>query len=338
MRHISQLRDKMALNKLQENKFLVLEDMELETREGSVKYGMGEEIVLGANKDEDLVVREIDKLYVIEDPEVAKEVVENCVCKEELSDVKYKKFTILEAKDMRITSSNLVKAVADEDEIRAALKDMKKRKEALFEIKQTGVNLPYVEVAKPMDIESKKAKLRENVFTAEDKANYEYVEAVEISESPESAKGCILLDTMKVIGEAAKDHKNVASADDFMNDVKNLEGEVEPAEDKKLVGKKGEVVIGVFDPETSVGVIFPAGQFKDVKELEDAMKDTGINLKDEVDLEKFIQIGKDGEVEAELDAYEKSDKSEECKKKCKQGLCNCGMSDDVADSVIECIG
>ena len=105
-----------------------------------------------------------------------------------------------------------------------------------------------------------------------------------------------------------------------------------------MVGKKGEAVIGVFDPETNVGVIFPAGEFKDAKELEDAMKDTGINLKDKVDLEQFIQVGKDGDVEAELDAYEKSDKSEECKKKCKTGLCNCGMSDDVADSVIECIG
>lgn len=337
MRHISQLRNKMALNKLNENKFLVLEDMELETRTGSIKYGMGEEIVLGANQDEDLVVREIDKLYVIEDPTLAKEIVENCVCKEELSDVQYKKFTILEAKDMRITSSELVKSVADEDEIRTALKDLKKRKESLMEIKQNGVNLPYVEVVKPLDLESKKAKLRENVMVAEDKANYDFVEAVEISESPASAKGCILLDTIKVMGEAAQDHKNVKSADDFMNDIKALEGEVEP-EDTKLIGKKGEFVVGMFDTNTNVGVIFPAGKFEGAKELEKAMADTGIKLKDEVDLEKFIQMGQEDAVEDELNSYSASEKTEECKAKCKQGLCNCGMSDEMADAVIECMG
>lgn len=337
MKHIRQLKDKMTLNKLQENKFLVLEDMELETRTSSTKYYMGEEIVLGANEDEDLVVREIDKLYIIEDPEVAKEVVENCVCKEELSGVQYKKFKITEAKDMRITSSDMVKSVADEEEICKALKDVKKRKESLMEIKQTGINLPYLEVIKPMSLEEKKAKLRGKMFVSESKDNCEIVEAVEIIEAPESAKNCVLVDTIKVIGEAAEDHKNVKSADEFMNDVNELEGKVEPMEDK-MVGKKGEFVVGMFDPNTNIGVIFPAGKFKDVKELEAAMKDSGVKLKDEVDLEKFIALGKDNEVEAELDAYEASEKTEDCKKKCKQGLCNCGMSDEVADFVMECMG
>lgn len=367
MGRVSQLKNKLAWNKLQENKFLVVEDMVLETRDRNLKFNMGEEIVLGAGKDDNLVIREIDKLYVVEDPEVAQEVVENCVCKEELSDIQYKKFKIVEAQKMKITTSDLVKSVADDDEIRDALKDAKKRKESLFEIKKEGVTLPYVERKQPTAElrEMKMKKLAERKFMLESDKNCEIVEAVEILENPECAKNIIMLDDVKVMGEEAEDHINMDNADEFMAEVKKAGGSVKTGDDKKLVATKallikgdmdpetgtpkevkpaeegeevvGEVVIGLFDPETNSGLVYPSGEFKDVAELEAALKSGGFKLKDGDTLDAHIQLGKADEVEAELDAYANSDKSEACKEKCKKGLCNCGMSDEMADAVIECL-
>lgn len=368
MGRVSQLKNKLAWDKLQENKFLVVEDMVLETREHNLKFNMGEEIVLGAGKDDNLVIREIDKLYVVEDPEVAQEVVENCVCKEELSDVKYKKFKIVEAQKMKITTSDLVKSVADDDEIRAALKDAKKRKESLFEVKKDGVTLPYVERKQPTaELRAMKMqKLAERKFMLESDSHCEIVEAVEIIENPDYAKNIIMLDDIKLMGEEAEDHINMNNADEFMAEVKKAGGEVKTGDDKKLIATKamliksemdpetgtpkeakpakegeeveGEVVIGLFDPESNAGLVYPAGEFKDVAELEAALKAGGYKLKDGDELEAHIQLGKGDDVEAELDAYANSDKSEACKEKCKKGLCNCGMSDEMADAVIECIG
>ena len=70
--------------------------------------------------------------------------------------------------------------------------------------------------------------------------------------------------------------------------------------------------------------------------MKDAMKDAGIKLKDTVDLEKLVDNNKQEEVETAIDNFNNSDKTEESCEKCKKVLINCGMSDDMAESVVGC--
>lgn len=340
MRHINEAKNKLALSGLTDDRFLVMEDMTLETRQGDAKFLMGEEVILGADGDK-LVVQDPCKTYVVEDQGVGLELINNVVCKEELSDVKYKKLTFLEAKSMRVVTSDLIKAVADTDEIRDALKDAKKRKESLFEMKKTGVDLPVVMNEHKLSLEDKLAKIFANKIQPNDAF---LVEAVEIRENPAFAKDMLMLDNIKVLmDEAKKDHKNVDSADDFMaaaNDIDGASVDMLPAEDGEeggeMVAKQGEEVLGYFDTKNNVGVIFKVGAFKDVKELKAAMKDAGITLKSKVDLDALIDAGKDNEVEEAINNYMNSEKTEECFNECKKRLCCCGLAEDVAAKVIEC--
>lgn len=336
MRHLVEAQNKLALNGLTNDKFIVMEDMTLETRKGDAKFLMGEEVILGA-EGENLVVQDGRNSYLVEDCDIARELINNVVCKEELSDVDYQKFTFVEAKNMRIVTSDLIKAVSDTNEIHSALKDVKKRKESLFEMKSSGVELPVVKNEHKVEESVKMQKIFENKITTK---NAQLVEAIEIRDNPEYAKDILMLDTLKVMSEAAKGEKDeMDSIDTFMNNAKAAEAEVDfegEGEDKLAVAKKGENVVGVFDPKTNVGVIFKAGAFKDAKELLAALEDSGINLKSTVDLEKLVADDKQEEVESAVDEFINSDKQEESCKKCKKVLVDCGMSEDVAESVIGC--
>lgn len=338
MRHISEAKNKLALHGLSNDKFIVMEDMTLETRKGDtigdVKFAMGEEVMLGAEGD-NLVVRDMDRFYIVEDYDIAKELINNVVCKEELSDVEYKKMTFLEAKSMRIVTSDLIKAVADTDEIRGALKDAKKRKESLYEMKKEGVALPIVKNTHSLSVADKMKRIFENKMVSKDS---HLVEAIEIRENPAFAKDTLMLDNIKVlVDEAKKEHENVNSSDEFMNVANDIEATVDmDAENGEMVAKKGEAVVGVFDTKANVGVIFKAGEFQDAKELKDAMKDAGINLKGKFDFEKLIAAGKEEEVEEALSEFINSDKQEESCNKCKKVLCDCGMSEEIAADVMEC--
>lgn len=334
MRHLVEAQNKIAFNGLTNDKFIVMEDMTLETRQGDAKFLMGEEVVLGA-EGENLVVQDGRHSYIVEDCDIARELIKNVACKEELSDVQYQKMTFVEAKNMRIVTSDLIKAVADTNEIRSALKDAKKRKESLFEMKTSGVELPVIKNEHKMAEPAKMQKIFENKLVSKDGL---LVEAIEIRDNPAYAKDILMLDTLRVMSEAAKaDKDELDSADDFMKGANELEATVDmDGEEGEMVAKKGETVVGVFDPKTSLGVIFKAGAFKDAKELKDAMKDAGIKLKDTVDLEKLIADDKQEEVESAVDEFINSDKAEESCEKCKKVLVNCGLSDEMAESVIGC--
>ena len=334
MRHLVEAQNKLALNGLTNDKFLVVEDMTLETRKNEVKFLMGEEIILGAEGD-NLVVQDGRHSFIVEDYDIAKELINNVVCKEDLSDVQYQKMGFVEAKNMRIVTSDLIKAVSDTNEIRNALKDAKKRKESLFEMRSSGVELPVLKVEHKLSERDKMQKIFENKIVSK---NGEIVEAIEIRDNPAYAKDTIMLDTVRLMNEAAKAEKDeMNSSDDFLNAANSLEASVDmEGEEGEMVAKKGETVVGVFDPKTNLGVMFKAGAFKDAKELKDALKDAGIKLKDTVDLEKLIADEKQDEVEEALDELYNSDKQEESCSKCKKVLVNCGMSEEVADSVIEC--
>ena len=334
MRHLVEAQNKLALNGLTNDKFLVVEDMTLETRKNEVKFLMGEEIILGAEGD-NLVVQDGRHSFIVEDYDIAKELINNVVCKEDLSDVQYQKMGFVEAKNMRIVTSDLIKAVSDTNEIRNALKDAKKRKESLFEMRSSGVELPVLKVEHKLSERDKMQKIFENKIVSK---NGEVVEAIEIRDNPAYAKDTIMLDTVRLMNEAAKAEKDeMNSSDDFLNAANALEASVDmEGEEGEMVAKKGETVVGVFDPKTNLGVMFKAGAFKDAKELKDALKDAGIKLKDTVDLEKLIADEKQDEVEEALDELYNSDKQEESCSKCKKVLVNCGMSEEVADSVIEC--
>lgn len=334
MRHISEAKNKLALSGLTNDKFIVMEDMTLETREGDAKFLMGEEVVLGAEGD-NLVVRDMNRAYIVEDCEIAKELINNVVCKEEMSDVQYQKMTFLEAKSMRVVTSDLIKAVADTDEIRGALKDAKKRKESLYEMKKDGIALPVVKNTHALSFKDKLQRIFENKIATKEGL---IVEAIEIRDNPAFAKDTLMLDNIKVlVDEAKKEHENVNSSDEFMNLSAEMDANVDMDDESgEMVAKKGEMVIGTFDPKAGVGVIFKAGEFKDAKELKDAMKDAGINLKGKVDFDKLIAAGKEEEVEEALNDFINSDKQEESCEKCKKVLCNCGMSDGIAADVMEC--
>ena len=202
-------------------------------------------------------------------------------------------------------------------------------------MRSAGVELPVLKVEHKLSERDKMQKIFENKIVSK---NGKIVEAVEIRENPAFAKDTIMLDTICLMNEAAKaDKDEMNSSDDFLNAANSLEASVDiEGEEGEMVAKKGETVVGVFDPKSNLGVIFKAGAFKDAKELKDAMKDAGIKLKDTADLEKLISDGKQEEVEAALDDFNNSDMQEESCKKCKKVLVNCGLSDDMAESVIGC--
>lgn len=334
MRHISEAKNKLALSGLTNDKFIVMEDMSLETRKGDVKFLMGEEIMLGTD-GENLIVRDPSRSYLVEDHDIALEIINNTACKEEMSDLQYKKMTFLEAKSLRVETADLIKTVADSDEIRNALKDAKKRKEALFEMKKTGVELPVVIKESKLSIEDKVKKIFENKLSV--KKPY-LVEAVEIRENPSFAKNLLALDGIKVlIEEAKKEHENVESADEFISAANDAEAVVDVnKEDGEMVAKKGEAVIGYFDPNAGAGVIFKAGSFDNVDAMKDALKDAGISLKSEIMLDALFDGSKEDEVEKAIEDFKNSDKKEESYNKCKKVLVNCGMSDEIAANVVEC--
>lgn len=334
MRHLVEAQNKLAFNGLTDDKFIVMEDMTLETRDGDAKFLMGEEVILGA-EGENLVVQDGRNSYIVEDCDIARELINNVACKEDFSGVQYQKLSFVEAKNMRIVTSDLIKAVADTNEIRSALKDAKKRKESLFEMKTSGVELPVIKNEHKVTEQVKMQKIFENKLVSK---NAHLVEAIEIRETPAYAKDTLMLDTLRVMTEAAKaDKDEMNSVDDFMNDAAALDATVDmDGEEGEMIAKKGETVVGVFDQKAGLGVIFKAGAFKDAKELKDAMKDAGIKLKDTVDLEKLIDGEKQEEVEAAIDEFNNSDKAEESCEKCKKVLVNCGMSDDMAESVLGC--
>lgn len=310
MKSINHAKNNLALKGMSE-KFFVLEDMNLETNEGNLAMNAGEEIKVGSDDDENLVIREVNKLFVVDDKAVAEAVLNNIVCLEEMSGVSYREMSFQEAANKGCSCNDMCKSVVDDLDGK--------------------YNCPFVTCKAKLSTSAKAKKISENKIHGRGTA---IVEAVEIFGEGSNE---IALPAMRMFAE--DDNREIFSNEgDFVSAVKNLGGNTEVADDGNLLGKLDVKFIGKFDKDIPAGTVFTDKDFETVADLDAAAAEDPekVSVVPELDWENRIDDENLEAANKALEDLENSPREDADLESCKEKLVSAGLTEEEAKLVSSC--
>lgn len=304
MKGISHAKNNLALKNMSE-KFFVVEDMNLETAEGNLAMNSGEEIHVGSDDNENLVIREVNKLFVVDDRNVAEAVLNNIICAEEMAGVSYRPMSIEEAAKSGCSNKDICKSVID---------DLKGEYDA-----------PVVTCKTKLENSVKAKKISENKIHGRGSL---VIEAVEIFESEATD---MPLQAFRMFKEEdnREEYDNEA---DFVNAVKNLGGNAEADGEGNLLGKLDVKFIGKFDKNIPAGTVFTNNDFETEVDMDAALANEPekVSVVPELDWEGRIDDENLEVANNALETLENSPRENADFESCKESLVKAGLTDEEA--------
>ena len=278
---LKRLEARLGREALRESKtWIVSKKLILETDEGDLALDIGDVVEVGATPEGDMALKGQAAVVVISDAELASRIADIVVSSDELSDVNFVQKPALDA----VMGGEDVGAVVDK------LADMGGEEDT--------VEIGEIDIDKKESVQSKFAKFSK---TRMNPAKALVCEAIQIAEGDESALNIAIIKTDVVAKENFEDNAK------FMTRVSELGGSVQPGAIEVALNETGKV-IGSFDKETNLGMIYPETVFESVEEMT-GFESRHVLLVKPVDFGAELTEAQLEEVEASLKTFEESTKT-----------------------------
>lgn len=317
-KYIEMAKRNRAVANLKESSFFAAKGMKLRTAEGELNVDQGEELNLGADENDNLVVREVNTVLVVNDEKLAEALLNNVICKKQMSEVKHT------VQPLNRLTESLVGANIDN------------RVKSTVDNAMNGFTQSTIE--KNMDL-SPAFKAKTIAGNKMSSKNGKLVEAITIFEDDDDE---IEVDNLQVYNDNAP--VNVDNEADFVNNVNNMGGDVVANMNTEafdaantLIGKVNVEFIGAFNKETGEGVIFPDKKFNNVEDLAAAIENSAnkINPVNDFDWEDdATDENYNGVEECLREFVECGNCDEETVKKLNDKLASFGLTPDQVNEVI----
>lgn len=230
MKYVQRLNARLAALKLKESKsWIAKKYMLLETEEGDLEINKGDEVILGASQEGDLAIKNPTAILVVSDEALASRIIDAVTNSEDLSDVEFMDKPALDAALDGTSVEDIIAGLSDGSE------------------DSEDIELAMVEPEDDKSVEEKIESISQNVLSTKDAL---ICERAYFAEEEDAA---IDLGTME---EPACERKEMQDYETFANEVRNMNGSIQPGEKEVALDAEGKV-IGYFDKNENNGVIYP---------------------------------------------------------------------------------